>query len=103
MARPKKNYENQLPEKKSTIWRVALYARLSRDDGDKLESDSIANQRKLLERFSAGQAQMELAGFYSDDGYTGYNFERPDFQHMIEDIKSGKVNCVVVKDLSKFF
>ena len=102
MARPKKNYENQLPEKKSTIWRVALYARLSRDDGDKLESDSIANQRKLLERFSAGQAQMELAGFYSDDGYTGYNFERPDFQHMIEDIKSGKVNCVVVKDLSRF-
>ena len=92
----------QAEKGKAVVWRTALYARLSRDDGDKPESDSIANQRKLLERFFAGQAQMELVDFYSDDGYTGYNFDRPDFQRMILDIEAGKVNCVVVKDLSRF-
>lgn len=66
MARTKRNFEVQGQKRESAIWRTALYARLSRDDGDKPESDSIANQRKLLERFLAGQAQMELVGFYSD-------------------------------------
>lgn len=90
------------PAQGQARWRAALYARLSRDDGDKPESDSIANQRKLLERFLAGQSRMEPAGFYCDDGYTGTNFDRPDFQRMIRDIEAGKVNCVVVKDLSRF-
>ena len=103
MARTKRTPGIGQAEKgKAVVWRTALYARLSRDDGDKPESDSIANQRKLLERFFAGQAQMELVDFYSDDGYTGYNFDRPDFQRMILDIEAGKVNCVVVKDLSRF-
>ena len=90
------------PAQGQARWRAALYARLSRDDGDKPESDSITNQRKLLERFLAGQSRMEPAGFYWDDGYTGTNFDRPDFQRMIRDIEAGKVNCVVVKDLSRF-
>lgn len=102
MARTKRTPGIGQTETGKTIWRTALYARLSRDDGDKPESDSIANQRKLLERFFAGQAQMELVDFYSDDGYTGYNFDRPDFQRMVLDIEAGKVNCVVVKDLSRF-
>lgn len=74
MARTKRMPESQQVGDGKALWRTALYARLSRDDGDKPESDSIANQRKLLERFLAGQAQMELVGFYSDDGYTGTNF-----------------------------
>lgn len=102
MARTKRTPGIGQTETGEAIWRTALYARLSRDDGDKPESDSIANQRKLLERFFAGQAQMELVDFYSDDGYTGYNFDRPDFQRMVLDIEAGKVNCVVVKDLSRF-
>lgn len=102
MARTKRTPGIGQTETGKTLWRTALYARLSRDDGDKPESDSIANQRKLLERFFAGQAQMELVDFYSDDGYTGYNFDRPDFQRMVLDIEAGKVNCVVVKDLSRF-
>lgn len=100
MARTRRTVEDG--KGKGAMWRAALYVRLSRDDGDKPESDSIANQRKLLERFLAGQAQMEPAGFYSDDGYTGYNFDRPDFRRMMADIKAGRVNCVVVKDLSRF-
>lgn len=83
-------------------WRVALYARLSREDGDKPESDSISNQRKLLEAYLDGRSEMELADFYADDGYTGTNFDRPDFQRMIRDIEAGKANCVIVKDLSRF-
>lgn len=98
MARTKRNFEVQGQKRESALWRTALYARLSRDDGDKPESDSIANQRKLLERFLAGQAQMELVGFYSDDGYTGTNFDRPDFRRMISDIEAGNINCVIVKD-----
>lgn len=83
-------------------WRVALYARLSREDGDKPESDSIVNQQKLLESFLARQEDMALADFYVDDGCTGTNFDRPEFQRMMADIKAGRVNCVVVKDLSRF-
>lgn len=100
MARTRRSSEHSAPGR--ARWRAALYARLSREDGDKPESDSIANQRKLLENYLAGQPQMELTGFYCDDGYTGTNFDRPDFQRMIRDIRQGVINCVVVKDLSRF-
>lgn len=85
-----------------TLWRAGLYMRLSREDGDKPESDSISNQRALLERAVGRYDGMEIAGTYTDDGFTGTNFDRPDFRRMIGDIESGKVNCVIVKDLSRF-
>lgn len=84
------------------IWHAALYARLSRDDGDKLESDSIANQRNLLERYAATQPDLQIVDVYADDGYTGTNFARPEFQRMISDVESGRINCIIVKDLSRF-
>lgn len=84
------------------IWNTAGYLRLSREDGDKAESDSIANQRKLLEQYIAVHPELRLADFYQDDGYTGTNFDRPAFRRMEEDIKKGKINCVLVKDLSRF-
>lgn len=89
--------------------RVAIYLRLSKDDGDfslsengKTESNSIHNQRELLMSFLQGHPEMELVGEYKDDGYTGTNFDRPDFQKMIQDIQKGLINCVIVKDLSRF-
>lgn len=100
MARTKRNTPSI--NQSQTIWRAALYTRLSREDGDKPESDSIANQRTLLESFAAQQPNLEVIGQYSDDGYTGTNFQRPDFERMIADIEAGKVNCVIVKDLSRF-
>lgn len=100
MARTKRNLEHQ-PQGQA-IWRAALYARLSREDGDKPESDSIANQRKLLENYLTGQPDMVLAGIYTDDGYTGTNMDRPEFRRMVSDIEQRKINCVVVKDLSRF-
>lgn len=100
MARPKRNALSQNPSQ--AVWRAALYTRLSREDGDKPESDSIANQRALLEDFAARQPDLQVIGQYSDDGFTGTNFQRPDFQRMISDIEAGKINCVIVKDLSRF-
>ena len=100
MARTKRNTPSL--SQSHAIWRAALYTRLSREDGDKPESDSIANQRALLESFAAQQPDLQVIGQYSDDGYTGTNFQRPDFQRMIADIEAGKINCVIVKDLSRF-
>lgn len=84
------------------LFNVAIYIRLSREDGDKEESDSVGNQRKLLTEYVAKKEDFILYDTYVDDGYSGTNFNRPDFKRMIADIEDGKVNCVVVKDLSRF-
>jgi len=84
------------------VWRAALYVRLSREDGDKEESNSISNQRSLLEQFVVLEPDIMVHDHYVDDGWSGTNFERPDFTRMMNDIKLGLVNCVVVKDLSRF-
>lgn len=81
--------------------RAAAYLRLSIEDGDKAESNSIGNQRELIRDFVAERPELHLVGEYADDGYTGTNFERPGFTQMMEDIKSGKINCIIVKDLSR--
>ena len=83
-------------------WNTAGYLRLSREDGDKAESDSIANQRKLLEQYVEAHPEMHLEDFYQDDGYTGTSFDRPAFRRMEGDIEAGKINCVLVKALSRF-
>ena len=77
---------------------VAVYLRLSREDGDKTESDSIANQRLLIENYLSDKPFLQFFREYVDDGYTGSNFERPGFIKMMEDIKRQKVNCIIVKD-----
>ena len=83
-------------------WRTAGYLRLSREDGDKAESDSIANQRAMLQTYIQTHPDLELVDFYQDDGYTGTHFDRPAFRRMEADLRSGKINCVLVKDLSRF-
>ena len=85
-------------EQAAPVWRAALYTRLSREDGDKPESDSISNQRALLEDFLSRRPDLCPAGWYADDGYTGTNFDRPGFRRMLGYIEAGQVNCVVVKD-----
>lgn len=99
MARVSRRQGSRTPEE--GLWRAALYPRLSREDGDKQESDSIGNQRKLLERYLREHPDMTLVDVYTDDGYTGTNFDRPGFRRMIRDIEEGRVNCVIVKDLSR--
>lgn len=89
-------------QKGSSLFNVAIYIRLSREDGDKEESDSVGNQRKLLTEYVNKHDDFILYDVYIDDGFTETNFDRPDFHRMIADIEDNKVNCVVVKDLSRF-
>ena len=89
------------------IYHAAMYLRLSREDGDldsgkKAESNSISSQKALIKQFLKDKDDIILVSERVDDGYTGSNFERPQFQLMMEDIKRGVVDCVIVKDLSRF-
>ena len=97
--------------KAKEFYRVAVYLRLSRDDiatgsgtdiaGNKAESNSIRSQREMISSFIRKQDNMEVYDIYVDDGWTGTNFDRPEFKRMMEDIKEGHIDCVIVKDLSR--
>ena len=84
------------PEK----YNCALYCRLSNEDELDGESNSIKNQRDILERY-AKENNLNVYGVYIDDGFSGTNFDRPDFQRMIKDLENKKVNMVIVKDTSR--
>lgn len=84
------------------IWDATLYLRLSREDGDKEESNSISGQRDLIRDFMAHHPDLREYAVKVDDGFSGSSFERPAFKEMMADIKAGKTNCVIVKDLSRF-
>lgn len=85
---------------KQLVYLAALYMRLSRDDEDFGESVSIETQRKIITQY-ANEHNIIIAGEYIDDGWSGTNFDRPDFQRMMEDVEAGKVNCIITKDLSR--
>ena len=84
------------------IWNATLYLRLSREDGDKEESNSISGQRDLLRDYISRKPELREFAVRIDDGFSGSTFERPAFKEMMEDIKAGRTNCVIVKDLSRF-
>jgi DNA invertase Pin-like site-specific DNA recombinase len=81
---------------------TALYERLSQEDRMESESDSIANQKKILERYCKEHGFIPYQHYDEDDGFTGTNFQRPGFQRMLADIKAGRVARVIVKDMSRF-
>ena len=91
-----------------SVYSAAIYLRLSKEDGDfssssgKTESNSIANQRKLIQDYVKHHPEITAVAEFCDDGFTGANFNRPDFQRMIEAVRAGKINCILVKDLSRF-
>ncbi len=88
--------------KTNRIYHAAVYVRLSKEDGDKEESDSIVNQKELIRAFLDDKPDIEVCGEWADDGYSGANFERPNFRKMVQEIEAGRIDCVVVKDLSRF-
>ena len=88
---------NAMKEKET----AAIYCRLSQDDGSVGESGSIQTQKTLLTQYCK-EHQIEIGGYYCDDGWSGTNFDRPEFKRMLEDIESEKINLVLVKDLSRF-
>jgi len=88
-------------EPKNRVWNTALYIRLSREDGDKMESDSVKSQRDMLRDFLSKNPDLKYYDEYVDDGYSGTNFNRESFERMFNDIRNNKVNCIIVKDLSR--
>lgn len=87
---------------KISNWNVAGYLRLSKEDNENMESNSIVNQRELIEQYINGKEDLELIEYYIDDGYSGTNFNRPGFEKLLQDMKNKKINCIIVKDLSRF-
>ena len=85
---------------KQPIYNTALYLRLSRDDKTYGDSVSIETQRAILQQYAQDNG-LHVVDEYVDDGWSGTNFERPDFRRMMKDIELGKVNCVVTKNLSR--
>jgi len=91
--------------KAKDFYNVAVYLRLSRDDvsgSGSAESNSIRSQRDLIRAYIRKQEDMEIYDIYVDDGWSGANFDRPSFRRMMEDIEAGHIDCVIVKDLSRF-
>ncbi len=87
---------------KGKTFNVALYIRLSREDGDNMESESITNQRDLIHLFlERTKEKLCYVDEYVDDGFTGSNFDRPSWKRLLTDIEKGKVNTIITKDLSR--
>lgn len=83
-------------------WKAGAYLRLSRDDeGFSSESSSIKNQKAIIYNYLGEMPDIDLVDVYIDDGYTGTNFDRPGFSEMMFDINVGRINCIIVKDLSR--
>ena len=101
IERSKMQKKTAAKQNETIIGITALYCRLSRDDGAEGESNSIANQKKLLAKY-AKEHGFTNTKFYVDDGYTGTNFNRPGFQQMLEDMEMGYISTVIVKDSSRF-
>ena len=84
------------------LYNAATYSRLSKEDGDKEVSESIANQKSLIKEFLKSKPEIRICFEMVDDGYSGVDFNRPAMNQMLADIKAGLINCIVVKDLSRF-
>lgn len=86
---------------KSNVYKVGAYVRIS-NSSTQNDSDSINIQKSIITDFVATNSDMKLVNFYEDDGFTGTNFNRPSFNKMIDDIRDKKINCIIVKDISRF-
>ena len=77
---------------KISNWNVAAYLRLSKEDNENMESNSIVNQRELIEQYIGNKSDLQLVDYYIDDGYSGTNFNRPGFRKLLQDMKNKKIN-----------
>lgn len=81
---------------------AGMYTRISVEDGDDETTNSLGNQKKIVMHYLDEHTDIRLVDTYSDNGYTGMNYNRPDFQRLMQDIRSGRINCIIVKDISRF-
>ena len=107
MARPRRKINPLKPvsppkNTEQRIYQTGGYIRLSVEDSGKPGLDTMDAQRSFIQGYIEGQPDMRLFRLYCDNGCTGTNFDRPEFEQMMEDVRTGKINCIVVKDLSRF-
>lgn len=101
MARKSRAGLQSVTPRGQTVWRAAFYGRLSVEDGDDVEQNSIGNQKKIVLEYLRGRRDIVLAEAFADNGCTGMSFERPGFKAMMAAISAGDINCVIVKDVSR--
>lgn len=101
MARKSRYVAEVIEQKKTAMLLAGVYTRLSIEDDDDEEQNSIGNQKKIVLDYLKDKDGIAVAEYYVDNGYTGMNFNRPAFQRMMNDLRSGKINCVIVKDVSR--
>ena len=102
MARKKRVHASTTPsETQGTLWDAGLYGRLSVLDNGKVDGEPIESQIAIIEQYVAVHPELKIVERYIDNGYTGTNFDRPDWERMMADVKSGRINCIIVKDLSR--
>lgn len=87
--------------KEAGIYHTGIYLRLSVEDNGKKDADSMENQKNLLMEYVSARPYLMLTDIYMDNGFTGTDFERPEFNRMLKDARDGRINCIVVKDLSR--
>ncbi len=87
--------------KEAGIYHTGIYLRLSVEDNGKKDADSMENQKNLLMEYVSARPYLMLTDIYMDNGFTGTDFERPEFNRMLQDARNGRINCIVVKDLSR--
>lgn len=104
MARIRKSQQVVTATSKRIVWHIAIYIRLSKEDGND-ESLSVTNQKKIIKEYLEQyfEGDYVIVDYYIDDGLTGTDYDRPDFQRMIHDMETGKVNCIICKNLSRMF
>ncbi len=101
MARVSRKNKPQETVRKTKEWNTAIYARLSQNNGDQ-SKESIEVQIAIAREYISEHPELVLTDVYADNGYTGRNFDRPEFIRLIEDVRNKKINCIVLKDLSRF-
>ncbi|MDE7313873.1 MAG: recombinase family protein [Eubacterium sp.] len=95
-------FEKKNSSGSTKVWKTCGYVRLSSEDGDKEESNSITCQKELIRSFLSRHPELAECGMKVDDGFSGSSFERPAFREMMDDARAGRIDCIVVKDLSRF-
>ena len=102
MARKKRTAPAaSMPLSAKDLWQVGIYVRLSVLDNGKTEGDSLESQTKILEQFVANHPELYYVDLYQDNGFTGTTFLRPSWERLMSDISVGRINCIVIKDLSR--
>ena len=99
---PRRSRKNGTKQLERSIWKTALYVRLSIEDNGKKGGDSAENQLVFLKNYAEQHEWMKIIESYIDNGQTGTDFERPEWERLLSDIRKQRVNCIIVKDLSRF-